>query len=616
MEYKFELYKIDDYLGSQGDIDVPDVYNFDDYIFERLLNPVWSDLGKKWKKEGERKFFRENLTGTLEIKNDKARGITDFTYLNNLRTSDVEICKPRILVIKNKCDGAWQTFWRGFFKLKEGKWDLARKSVTFKEIDVFDRFSRLLENMKVEVDIITNNWQDSFQCLINRPTYNYEQETDYIGQGAYTPEEPQDWEWEELGYEWVLYKKIYKLLSVVGNAGYYSLTKIYRRDVVESQDNPGAGWSQGEEIYEGSGIYYWYRNYRNTTTFTYTEKQVPSNLVPGYYDISYVLETEYDNPVLNSRGRNFIEVIDSIVQDYLGYTGFKSELLRGSVNPITGADPNNLNNLVLFQITDLRTTSDAATKGIITFEDLERWMRAMFNAYVYVDEDNYLRFEHYDFFDKNLSYSVERSVGIDLSNEKRIENINEISYGDLKIPRYEEFEHSDSFNEEFIGETIKYNSYCANKKEGEDTVLYETRNLATDLLRVVQNPDAVRKDSFFLLITEWEDNGTGIYFYYSYPAESALTGEQVENGELSIPNLQEAYFKHGRPLSQGMMNLSLVEFESVIRNVEQEDISFEICCDDFNPYRLIRTPYGDGYVEEADYKMKDGIMTVKLTYDA
>ena len=236
----------------------------------------------------------------------------------------------------------------------------------------------------------------------------------------------------------------------------------------------------------------------------------------------------------------------------------------------------------------------------------------MFNVYWYMDGKYGATFEHKKFFDLGLSYSA-NSIGLDVSDYKEAVSTRKLSYGNKGVPRIMEIKLFYESGDDFYGSPILFNGSMANWGE-ESKLSISTQNLSTDLMGAVLGSDA-GLDGFMLIATE-RDSPNFVYHYIVINGEGALTGATIVNSPLSVANIEDNYWRWGGQTDVGVMNEKNIEFDSVENNVIQEDFSITSCDITFNPYKLVRTEYGDGRVEEATHFLKDKKLTLALSYGA
>ena len=621
--YKFEIYR-NRFWSTSGGFTDESRYDEDLYHFERELDPIWDDIAFKYTRENGRIFFRKYLDGSFSLIGE------DFTWANTIRTSNRKRNEYRILKIYEIVDGVRVLRWRGFFSVIAGEWDLDRCVVSFSDLVIWDEYTKVLENIEEERNLFDIAPQP---VIYNLSGYEYESKQVILASSPFDPISPcatglpllsssdyfldETCAGDDCGY--VLYARVVALTTLNGVFAWY-VQGTYRRDYVVQVNQPGAEWtSLGLFPDATSTTYKWVRNYLNITAPTYSSQIIiiqytdPTGYVwvcapeGNNLQVSSGSElTEYEN----TRARRLPQVINYAFNGASTQTPFNSRFFTDTTNPVTGST-NELNNLYILQFSDIKETSDAATRAMYSFKDIESWL-AMFNVYWYMDGKYGATFEHKKFFDLGLSYSA-NSIGLDVSDYKEAVSTSKLSYGNKGVPRIMEIKLFYESGDDFYGSPILFNGSMANWGE-ESKLSISTQNLSTDLMGAVLGSDA-GLDGFMLIATE-RDSPNFVYHYIVINGEGALTGATIVNSPLSVANIEDNYWRWGGQTDVGVMNEKNIEFDSVENNVIQEDFSITSCDITFNPYKLVRTEYGDGRVEEATHFLKDKKLTLALSYGA
>jgi hypothetical protein len=312
----------------------------------------------------------------------------------------------------------------------------------------------------------------------------------------------------------------------------------------------------------------------------------------------------------NARGFNLNDIINTILGDLDGTLTYKSTFFNnddfpngdpgGTENYVTGVDPNPLNQILFYQKSDTKTTSDPATKAEISFNELMDILTNMFNVYWFI-QDGEFRIEHYSNFSK--------SVDVDLTAaaySKWINATNKWSYDIQDMPNREHFEWMEAEDVDFIGRDIIYdrvatgNRYKDNQK---DRIL----SVTTDAAYLYGKPEDISNEGWAMFQTSGSD-------YLVGNIAGAKSGVVKINGNFSWANLHEDYWTYGRVIQSGNMNGVDVTFDSWQKNIKQIGIQYPDCCVAFDPDGLKTTNLGDGEVREASYKMIDGMIDTVFFY--
>ena len=621
--YKFEIHRNPN-ISTDGKFVDQDRYDSSGYVYERTINPIWDELAFEWKKGGERAFFRKNISGNFTLID------ADFDWANSIRTSAEERNKYRILIISEKQDGVWTEVWRGFFSIIVGEWNLSKCFVVFSDLIVWDRYTKYIENIEEE-----RNFIDISPYPITYEISNYDFETKSVvlatdttilaAPCAFTLPaiSTDDYFIDEAdNIKYTLYQRRINA-TVLGATVVWNVTGYYRRDTVCQVDNPGSGWVSLGVCPPDSGneTLKWVRNYLGLSSPTYHNYTsivfVPNASAPGEYISCEVVNDDIVESLApgfedydNERARDFWAVMNYAIHGSTYPFATRSEFLSNATNPVTG-DANEVNLMFVIQFSDLQDTSDPATKALYSFVDLEAWL-LMLNLYWIVDDDGIVRIEHEKYFDYGLSYTAPTDPfdGLDVSNNIEAKNTSVFSFKSKSIPRIQELKMFYESGDDFYGTPILYTGSMANWGD-ENKFTRSTSNMATDLRGAVLNEN-VGKDGFMLVATSYEGGGA----YSVISGAGALTGGIIANSPLSVANIEDKFYRWGGLASIGVMNKTFITFDSTKNNFEQETFSIAYCGSDFNPYKLVRTEYGDGKVESAVLALKDKKLTLTLSYGA
>lgn len=280
------------------------------------------------------------------------------------------------------------------------------------------------------------------------------------------------------------------------------------------------------------------------------------------------------------------------------------------VNYVTGS-LNKLTHLTISQKSDVisPTSSNAATLGELTFDQIEKIWAWMFNAFWYIDPlTNKMRVEHISFFNKVVAYDTTVSPLL-----KWNEANNKWSYDKSKMPKYERFKFADGMMIDFIGADIYYDNTCVDQNSESNVKERFLDYVSTDLYNIYLNPADLDKRGFVLFC----NNKSGS-FYTVDIEQGLISTSYLSNGHLSWANLHYAYHRHNRVLPNGFMNNLPTVFLSTIKTKQQKNVKIPKCCSDsdFNPQDiLIKTGLGNGVVAEAEEDTQTHLITTTILHD-
>ena len=368
-----------------------------------------------------------------------------------------------------------------------------------------------------------------------------------------------------------------------------------------------------EEVSINGSIYNkWIRSVDNISFIDITTQD--NNTIDGFtFSLSDYYGLSESSRQL-TRARWLIDVLDWF-RGNLGLTTLVSDFFTNAVNPISGKD---LRLTAIMQKTDAMFVdglerSDPATNGNITFKALMEQLWAMFQVTYFVDGDT-LYIEHIDFFRNNMSYTVNNSVGIDLTTAypKAVDGMNKYSY-EGEIPLREKFAFMESWNLDFIGADIDYTEAIDDGDSVEITADLITTDIDATYI------DTASNEGFILFDVLDHPIGTGpIVHNYKVVAETGkLSGMSIVNGHFSWANLHHYYYKTNRPMDSGIMNNVPTLFTKIQKRKRQIPIEFPYCLSGVDDIinNLITTHLGDGQITGAEYLFKNGTLKLDLNYD-
>ena len=328
---------------------------------------------------------------------------------------------------------------------------------------------------------------------------------------------------------------------------------------------------------------------------------------PGFHNgkpsgISYII-SDFFNWVLSPYYFLGIQETVSILS-----AQFSSDPLINSLSPVPnyvnpGQDPyfiavSSKSNMVT------PNASNPQTYFEITFEQIEKMLIEVFNVYWVVENQYYLRFEHYSWFVRNVEYDSTTLTNFPYNANKR-----KFKIDSDKLPSKETWTFSNGNMDDFVGVPIIYGQ-CSSRKEKNrgDTFI------STDPGYLNSNTSITDLDGIVLwdLILDYTINNQ----FNPVIAAGELSGINRYNGRLSIANLHEDLHKHNRPFIEGNMNNTPTTFLSPVYKKEQDNIVVKNCCADEvdKTFALVRTELGDGIITEAEVNYSKDIITFKTRH--
>lgn len=320
-----------------------------------------------------------------------------------------------------------------------------------------------------------------------------------------------------------------------------------------------------------------------------------------------------------TRNRSFKEVVEyvidqlgcnvnAVVSDFFEWNpvgdapGYSS-----GINYVTGLT-NRLADMTIAQKSDIISylSSNAATKGMITLDKLEKIWSWMFNAYWFVDAFGRFRVEHISFFNRTVAFDANALPHKPYNIAK-----NKWIYNKSVMPRLEIFKCAEMMFTDFIGTPIFYDSICVDQDGASNNKERFMDFVTTDLYALYLDPANANKVGFVLMCND------KIGSTYTIDQETgAISGNLIANGHLAWANLHVAYHQYNRVLKQGYMNNILTTFKTTKPTKQQKEIAIKVCCDDtFDPLlQLYKTEIGNGILSDAEENTETGIIKMTLNH--
>jgi len=541
----------------------------DHLLYDEAWHQFWPGLSRDsaieydiWEKKYRRKF-----KGDLVFFNNSHQ--TDFTYLYQVAKESVEIS----IRIEQTCVTTASDWWEGYFSIVDGKWDSDRGTLTVTPSP--DDEYRLLEELgDREYNLYGLNPSDALSINVTSTTVTIESDCtaldklewqrDYDTEGnPCAPDADSD--------RWSLYSWTG---SVTCGTGVNVHT--YKKQIITFDG--GIAWTN-----EGTAQYHYNNGIWSKpggTPQVVTQAFGNSRWLTVKSGIEYILDQIYTTPPTYKS--TFFEN-DTVVGGGSG----------GTENYVTSVDPNPLNNLRFTQKSNTKSTTNAATKWITSFNDFMQVLKDMFNVYWFIDTDGNFRIEHYSYWDTSPTSDTDLTT---LNSGKWINAKNKWEYESVDMPNIEHFTWAESYRTDFIGYDIIYdnvetgNRYKDNKRE-------RILPVTTEVAYLISNPDDISNEGWCFVV-----NAGG----YISSEVGVLTSIEQINGHLSWANLHNNYWKHGRVIQNGSMNNVSTTFLSWERRIKQTEITYPECCDTFDPMATKTTELGDGEVQSAEYRLIDG----------
>jgi hypothetical protein len=603
---------------------------------QRQIKPLGvADLKIKGGHESSNIFFRRKLSGKCILTGD------DFEYLLDVENSG-ERCSSNYLVIKRNCGGGLVEHWRGVFSLTDCKWNLDKKQVEL-TIEPDDAYKAVLDNYSKQYNVLevpatlTIKTQIDFKVIfqfkiIEADTLNDEQDSDTWG---------------------IFLKMRHWIDGDVFHKGVRQTDDVIfrlRKEAPFVNGQPadiGDGWKlidvdKTRQVgkYAKAPDLYNFKPYEYGTKqdwYKYPDLiQIPCNQP---YDTTKYIEVTGLNGVNSaesatgcfnmranigddrfvrilwefgtftfSRNRRLVDVLSFLAGKMPGNIKpvtpeAVSQFLSAQTNYVTGTR-NPLVDLAFAQKSDITSysSSEVATKGMLSLKELFDELRSTFQLYWFLDTNGKLRLEHFSYFQRQGTFNLVRPEWA-----RYLVNTRAYEYTKDKMPRYQRLTFGFAFGDDFLSSEIEYKSDCVNKLEGQDTEETSVTKFTTDLTGLLTSAGSDR-NGFVLMVHR---DGSVL------KEQGAITGALLPNAHLAAANLQANYYQHGRVLMSGLRNDVPVTFKSINKNRKQVALRVPACCEVVDPFaRYISTLTDNGELDNWTEEMHTNIVEFVLMHDA
>lgn len=259
----------------------------------------------------------------------------------------------------------------------------------------------------------------------------------------------------------------------------------------------------------------------------------------------------------------------------------------------------------------------AAQKAEISFKDIMDMLRDCFRCYWFIDNGK-LRIEHISFFMRGFSYDT-NTQGIQLDftslkdqfNKKLVSYFqSEVEYEKDDLAKRYEFGWMDDATELFDGVTIDVNSNYVQRDKNEEI---NVNNFSADIDFMMFNSSNFSQDGFALLCPVKDGNE------FSLPIiQRNLVDENGDTYAATIQNFYASwlhlvnFYMYDMPAFNITCNaMSLYVYS--IKMCKKLEIEFPLT-EDPDLYQLIKTPMGNGRIDEMSINIDTRVIKVKLAF--
>jgi hypothetical protein len=597
MQYKFYIYK-QAVLSSSFN-----KYNFAHYSLFRQITQL-----SKWsiKIDQDSDFLsvkRKNFNGNISVDGD------DFTALIALENTHIQYC----VQIMKYCNNVWSEHWKGFFSYFDFKVDLDRCQLNFTP-SIWDVYTPVYDQMDIERNILAAD--SDFQVKMTNVEYaNESVSVSYISIGGTANATWTEYTGYPAGNVYFMVSSNNTYLGIDTNLGMtiYDVTQVYKRDLGYTNSDtigpsPDAEWVLDPLLpvdpngNYSPGVWKWVRSYHSLADVlphTYT------HVVNGANIYEEIIDATGDEVTLIGLKR--LHYILDYFATFINLTYASNFFMDSPVCPMGG---NSLNLTCLQQISNLRSTSDTAIKGMMTLKDLLIGLRDTFNVYWYIDfSTNPLgnwRFEHRKFFDQGLSYTAYAPViELDLNlYPDNVRHLRRYEWSKPSLVRFEKWEFAYSYSADWTDAGVEYPQLSI---AGNDT---RTVNVAwgTDAVAMYDGKNDLAQQGWVLYNVE------DIAGWHVVNTVGAISGINMPNGRFSTANLLRDLWTWGRLLSIGNVNGVATTFGSYEKLKKQVELSIPQCCQDIDYNGIFHTDLGNGLMESGELDER-GNLKISLKYE-
>jgi hypothetical protein len=630
----------------------------------REVFPIKFDNSFTYERPGEEVFFRKSLKGRPLSFNNR-NGQMDFSYFHSIDQSS-DRCQEISYWVDKYCpkqakvrytggsveDWAkaygYRTIWRGYFAANDGEYDLNLCKFTVKPLPD-DDYRCILDNQDKQTNImgigtertVSSNYDIIYEEITCGPEIKTGMGGEDITAGCYTPTVPDSWrdvahpdgvESSASGFAangcinpadgWQEYQSTFKDITTTPSNYQYEVYTKYRREKKVTYDDiagnpvtpPGAGWIlNGTTTLNGQPAHIWVRPPYNGayTQYIYDYYSIPctvlcTQVLPATPGATY------------THNRTLQDVLEWVGSYYwcpkIGYTRFNVVSDFFSIDGPGTAVYDSFINAVAYQRENIMiahksdiidpVASEPASRGMLSFKEMMQALRVAFNIRWYMQDYGTMRVEHVSFFQKLLGYNLKADQ--ETPGDKNYERCYGRSYKYLKekMPDQEKFTWMEAKGGDFIGLPIQYIGPCVTAGTSEE---FSPGRFTADIDFIQHTPGDISKDGFVILATD----GTNVINDAGF-----ITGDVKPNMPLSWANLHFYYHRYERVLLTGSMNGVSTVFYTAKRTKQQNGERFVwcMCCEDFDPMKLIRTRIGDGEVTKAEWNADIEVIEVELLH--
>lgn len=403
-----------------------------------------------------------------------------------------------------------------------------------------------------------------------------------------------------------------------GNA-YWSVGTPYLDFVRFESDVPYDGWDAGNGVYD--------TGYPNVTALV----GGATNADEGTF-YKKVCTAGSQTKTLCTRARKLIDftgtpddgVLNMMLQTAGQSYAIVSQFFNDATHPVTGVANRLLNLILSTKEMVINSYGSSNVNDGISFEEFFKMIRETFNCYWYISGTN-LIIEHLSYFEEGLTYGGSPTVGTDLTDSvtypARINNTidpsgndanNKYSFANFEFPEREKWKFAEQLGND------GYIEYSSKIVEKEKEITHAADFITTDLELVVKFPEQVEENGWMILACDGSNevlkaDARKLGYIPGQGAPGTLYSD-VLNGDLYWDNLLPNFWRHGRSLTNIVINGTASTALSLKRAKKQDKIRFQRQAD-ITITDLIKTFMGEAEVDQMEVDTESDWILVSLLHD-
>lgn len=257
-----------------------------------------------------------------------------------------------------------------------------------------------------------------------------------------------------------------------------------------------------------------------------------------------------------------------------------------------------------------------ATKAPCKLSTIFDFLKKALNVYWYIDDNNRLIIEHWNYFRKGKTYSGNIVTAYDLTNMYNVRNEkpwafgqNEYKFEKYTIPEFLKWSWMDETSYFFDGTGITCIDDFITKGQTEESSISD---ITTDINFMVTQPDKCSMDGFAAIFAE------NHYGYWTRRTTKEVQDNSLsfytQNSQLAMFELQKSVLQYNLPCSQiNRSKLTVTIPQELVKRAKTNEVKFPAF--DLDPFEHVKTNIGDGEVESIENKICNNMLKVKLKYE-